>query len=234
MANSPKLFGFDIRRPGVVAGGAQSYTAASAPFRPRAPRAPWVTFDKYVNPSVFLHEDNLAQDALHSDRIVIRSGTNAGFDLFFLWDDAADMIANYPHSTAAGDAAFAYSWCDLSAEGAQPLVDDTFEVLTGREISPSTLQNTDALIGFDIVSPYFISALAGYDHAESEQRYVEMISEFINPVGLIAADVPESMLASLVRATEIEIAEDPFFAVGLYLLWDHSGQISRACGMFPT
>ena len=230
MTGSPKLFGFDIRKPGVVAGGAQGYGAASAPFRPAPDGArPWITFDKYVNPSVFVLENEAgSQQTVRPGRIPVRRGTNVGLDLFLLWDDAADMVANYPYGEAAGDAAFAYSWCDLSARGVPSPDDDTFRVLISREVNPPALQNARTLIGYDIVSPFFISALAGYDHAYSGPAFVETMKKFINPVGLVTADASEATLAHLVTATQVEIDEDPFFAVGLHLLWDHSDQITKA------
>ncbi|KPA17599.1 hypothetical protein MHK_002193 [Candidatus Magnetomorum sp. HK-1] len=218
-----KPIGFDIRKPGVVSGGVQNYDAIAAPFKPRT--KPWITIDKYVNPSVFIHINQLdiAKTTLKTDHIVIYQGANQGFDLFMLWDDLMDMMVNYPRDANAADAAFAYAWVDLSNYGISTLADDTFEVLTNRRITPSSIPEKSILLGYDIISPYFISVLSGYNHSQTQSEFVSNINSNINSVGLISATATIANLVKISKAVQEEILEDPFFMVGIFLLWDNSG-----------
>lgn len=80
-----KLIGFDIRKPGLLGAGAADWSEEMAPFRPAdyQERA-CVTFDKYVNPSRFLHEEKNAERNISKfDGPIIASGENNEFDLFF-------------------------------------------------------------------------------------------------------------------------------------------------------
>jgi len=223
LSNISKLIGFDIRTPGIVSGGAQHYDTKAAPFKPKS--KPWVTFDKYVNPSVFMHIDQLnsTKSTSKKKRALISQGANQGFDLFMLWDDIMDMMVNYTRDESAIDAAFAYAWVDLSKYGISAPADETFEVLINRQINPSSAPEESILIGYDIVSPYFISALSGYDHTQSRSGFIEIIRRNINSVGLISSTTTIVDLVNIIRAVQEEIVEDPFFIIAIFLLWDNSG-----------
>lgn len=223
-----KLIGFDIRTPGVIAGGAENFDTLAAPFRPGGPDAgPLVTFDKYVSPSVFLHIDHVAgSGGANQGRIIVPKEANVGFDLFFLWDDVMDMVAHYTRPESAGDAAFAYSWTDLSDHGVSAPDDETFEALTSIHTQPTQPAKDWIVLGYDLVSPYFISALAGYNHSQSSTSFVQLILPLINRFGLLSPEADGAILARVLKATQEEIQEDPVFAIAVYVLWDQSGRIT--------
>lgn len=199
-----------------------------APFRPRSDQSPWVTFDKYISLSAFIHEDQLKTGPrkVPNDRILIPGQTNAGFDLFLIWDDAMEMTLHYTLRESANNAAFAYAWIDLSGEGLASPNDETFDVLTNRSVSPGGSIERQSLIGYDLTSTYFISALSGYDHTSTSRRLVDSTRPKMNDLGLLRADLSPLELARTTEAFNIEINEDPFFVVGIFLLWDHSGRLS--------
>ncbi len=222
-----KIFGFDIRKPGRLGCGASNFDSRVAPFKPEPPLGgPWLTFDKYINPSIFLHEDRANESAIEPhDQIIVPSGSNPGFDLFFLWDSAADMLVNYPFDESAKDAAFAYAWFDLSSVGLRPPEDETFEVLMERQTIDAPRPECP-LIGYDITSLYFISALAGFDHSLTNPGVLRRVKTFTNDFGLLSPSLPSSDISKAVHLLQSELPEDPFFVVGIFLLWDHSGQIT--------
>ncbi|WP_133510728.1 hypothetical protein [Candidatus Thiosymbion oneisti] len=230
MKTPNRLIGFDIRKPGAKPVGWGRLDLAAKPFRPHGPgAAPWLTFDKYINPSVFGYEGQIESTQYSvGDRIIISDGINYGFDSFLLWDDARDMMIYYPYDESAGDAAYAYAWVDLTEQGVQPLTDDdTFRVLTTRTIHPAFPSRDWPLVGYDLVCSYFISAMAGYDHSMSSPEFIQYVRPHINPFGLVSAQATPEALAALVRAADSEIKEDPFFVIGLFLLWDNSGRVAQ-------
>jgi hypothetical protein len=229
MNGTHKLFGFDVRTPGVIAGGAEHFGPAAAPFRPRGPDAgPLLTFDKYVSPSVFIHVDRIAASGLAGQgAIIVPKGANAWFDLFFLWDDVMEMVAHYTRTESAGDAAFAYAWVNLSEHGVLAPDDETFEVLTSRATRPPQPAQDWVLLGYDFASPYFISALTGYDHRSSSPSFVQSMLPLINRLGIVSPAADDPTLAWALTATQQEINEDPFFAIAIYALWDQSGRIAE-------
>jgi len=166
-----------------------------------------------------------------TNRIMIPGGVNYGFDSFLLWDDARDMMVNYPRGESAADAAYAYAWIDLTEQGIQLPPGEDLEILTTRSIHPDSLSEDWPLVGYDIVCAYFISALAGYDHSVSSPEFIESVRPYINPFGLISAEATPMDLAALVRAADNEIKEDPFFVIALFLLWDNSGRIAQGLGL---
>lgn len=222
------LFGFDIRTPGEVGCGADLAESIDAPFRPSGiGGAPWLTFDKYVNPSVFVSKAKFNPDK-HPKRILVPEHINAGFDLFSIWDNLMDMIAHYPKIDLGGDAVFAYATVDLSAHGLLLPIDDTIEILISRATTPNDIGDNWALLGYDVVSAYFISALAGYRHRNSDAMFIQRIKENLNHFGLIAANTTPAKLIDIVKSADAEINEDPFFLVALYLVWANNSSINKA------
>lgn len=238
-----KLIGFDVRRPGDRPIGPERPTTAE-PFRPRGPGvSPCLSFDPYVNPSVFggIDESESTHDRepeymkyYRADRIMIPNGVNTGFDFFWLWDDAKDMMVHYPDDESAADAAYAYAWIDLTAQGIQPPSDECFGLLTTWPTCPASLSEDWPLVGYDIVSWFYNSILSGYDLSQSSPEFIEYVRPHINPFGLISAQATPEELAGLVRAADNEITADSFLVVGLYLLWDNSGRVAQGLGLVDT
>lgn len=160
---------------------------------------------------------------------MIPSGVNTGFDFFGLWDDAKDMMVNYPYDESAGDAAYAYAWIDLTEQGIRPPADEGFEFHINWPTQPVALSEDWPLVGYDIVSPFSISALSNYYPSQGHDfpKFIEYIRPYINSFGLISAQATPAGLAGLVRAVDKEITEDLFLAVGLFLLWDNSGRVAQ-------
>lgn len=83
-----RLLGFDVRRPDDRPIDPERPVTAE-PFRPRGPgAAPWLSFDEYVNPSVFAHVEELKlthvkgyeyMQYYRTDRIMIPNGVNYGW-----------------------------------------------------------------------------------------------------------------------------------------------------------
>lgn len=188
------------------------------PFRPaRDSGTPWLTFDQHISSSVFVSQVNFNPDK-HAEKILVPKQVNDGFDLFRLWDNLMDMLAHYPKNNLAGDAAFAYAVVDLSDYGLPLPSDDTIQVLTSRTMAPAKIDDWP-LLGYDIASAYFISALAGYRHKNSSTPFIHRIKENLNQFGLISSNTAPDKLADIVQSTNAEINEDPFFPIALYLLW---------------
>ena len=141
------------------------------------------------------------------------------------------MVAHYPRSEDSADAAFAYAWVNLEGEGLFPPKEETFEVLVTREILPALISPDWSLLGYDIVSSYFISALAGYDHSDSKIEFVKEMRQRINSLGLISKELSVGDIADTVKRVDQEINEDPFFAVAVFLLWDNSGLVAQTIGL---
>lgn len=227
------LFGFDIRTPGVVGCKADLIAPADAPFRPAANSgAPWLTFDKYVNPSVFVSKARFSADK-HVKRILVPEHINAGFDLFSLWDNLVDRIAHYPKIDLGADAVLAYATVDLSANGLLLPSDDTIEILTSRTTAPNAIAGDWALLGYDVVSAYSISALAGYRHSNSSAVFIQRIRDNLNKFGLISAGTNPDKLVDIVESANAEINEDPFFLVALYLVWANNSSVKKSWYFAP-
>jgi hypothetical protein len=210
--------GFDIRTPGQIGCGAEAADPTDTPFRPsKANGIAWLTFDKYINPSVFISNAKFNPDK-HHERIVIPENVDVGFDLFGLWDNMMEMIVYYTKDELTTDAVFAYAIPDLNDYGLSLPNDDTVQVLTSRETIPAKISDDWVLLGYDIVSPYFISALAGYTHQQSDREFIRILSQNINHFGLISHKTKPDVLSKIIHFVEEEINEDPFFIVALFLV----------------
>ncbi|WP_376096858.1 hypothetical protein ACE7GA_05640 [Roseomonas sp. CCTCC AB2023176] len=217
-----RLFGFDVRRP-------LAPRPALFPRGPLAHDGPLATFDKYVNPSVFLHREVWERrGSPPTDRVIVNPSANVGFSLFLVWDDVMDMMAHYPGTEAWQDAALAYAWVDTRPSGRDLPREEMLEVLFETTTRPPEVPAIWPLLGFDVATGGYISFLSGFDHRGMPPDEIAWFADRMDRrTGLLAPSCEADLAQAVSRADRLA-GEDPFFAIAVHLVWDHSDALHPA------
>lgn len=191
-------------------------------IRPDCPHV--LSADRYVWPSIFVAEGNAPLLSAMAGKVVAVPTDNRFFGAFDLWDNAWRM------GHAVKD--LSYPACGVAFGLTNPsryevgFVGDTWfdAIHEGIGVSPSRPGADWPFLGFDVVNSGLTSALSGFGPLDDIESVRAELGVSTNRHCLLS---DQGLSTRFCQTANRRYASDgPFFSMAIFLLWDHSGELS--------